>query len=99
VITSALGGVGAGLAGDEPVPPRPTRRRAAHAHLGGIEQAELPAGAQVGDHVGQRVQPEPAFDGAAALGQQPARLPDRPGDRRAGHPKPAGQHVVGDSVA
>jgi hypothetical protein len=36
---------------------------------GGIRQAELPAGAPVGDHVGQGAQPDSAFDGAAALGQ------------------------------
>jgi hypothetical protein len=62
-------------------------------------QAEPPAGAQVGDHVGSGVQPDPALHGAAAFGQQRADLSDRPGDRRAGHPQPAGQHVVGDPVA
>src|SRR3954464_2779374 len=44
------------------------------------------------------VHSDPAFDGAAALGQQRA-LSDRPGDRRAGHPEPAGQHIEGDPVA
>jgi hypothetical protein len=77
VITSALGGVGADLAGHEPLPPRATRGRAAHADLGGIEQAELPAGTKVGDHVGQRAQPNPAFDGAAALAPA-AGAPHRP---------------------
>jgi hypothetical protein len=38
--------------------------RAAHPDLGGIEQAELPAGAPVGDHVGQGAQPDPAVHGA-----------------------------------
>jgi hypothetical protein len=56
-------------------------RRAAHPDLGGIEQTELPAGAQVGDHIGQGVQPDPVLDGAAALGQQRADLPESPGDR------------------
>ena len=74
-------------------------RRAAHPDLGGIQQADAPGGAQVGDHVGQGAQPDPAGDGAAALGQQWAHLPDGPGDRRAGHPQPAGQHVMGDPVA
>ncbi len=80
VITSALGGVGPGLAGDEAVPTGPTGGRAAHAHRGGIEQAELPAGAQVSDHIGQGAQPNSVLDGAAALGQQRAHLADRPGD-------------------
>ncbi len=47
----------------------PVGRRAAHPYLGGIEQADPPAGAQVGDHVGQGAQPDPALDGAAALVQ------------------------------
>jgi hypothetical protein len=67
--------------------------------LGGIQQADLPAGAQMGDHVRSGGQPDPALDGAAALGQQRAHLSDRPGDRRAGHPEPAGQDVMGDPVA
>ncbi len=74
-------------------------RRAAHSDLGGIQQADLPAGAQMGEHVGQGAQPDPAGDGAAALGQQRADLSDCAGDRRAGDPEPAGQHVVGDPVA
>jgi hypothetical protein len=45
VRTSALGGGGAGLAGDEPLATRATRGRAAHPHLGGIEQTALPGGA------------------------------------------------------
>jgi hypothetical protein len=53
----------------------------------------------MGDHIGSGVQPDPALHGAAAFGQQRADLSDRPGDRRAGHPEPAGQHVVGDPVA
>jgi hypothetical protein len=48
-----LNGVGAGLAADEPMATGPTRGRAAHPDLSSIEQAHLPAGAQVGDHVGQ----------------------------------------------
>ena len=71
-----LDGVGPGSARDEALATRPTRRRAAHSNLGGIQQAELPAGAQVGDDVGQGAQPDPAFDGATALGQQ--RAPPRP---------------------
>ena len=59
----------------------PMGRRAAHSNLGGIQQADPPAGAQMGDHVGQGAQPDPAFDGAAALGQQRADLSDRAGDR------------------
>jgi hypothetical protein len=53
----------------------------------------------MGDHIGQGAQPDAAFDGASPLGQQRADLPDGPGDRGAGHPEPAGQHVVGDPVA
>jgi hypothetical protein len=34
-------------------------RRAAHPHLGGIEQADLSTGAQMGDHIGQGAQPDP----------------------------------------
>jgi hypothetical protein len=70
-----LDGVRAGLIRDEPLAPLPTRRRAAHPHLDGIQQADLPAGAQVSDHIGQVAQPDPAFDGAAALGQQRATSP------------------------
>jgi hypothetical protein len=62
VRTSALGGLGAGLARDEPAPTGPTGGRAAHPHLGDIEQAELSAGAEVGDHVGQGVQPDAVLD-------------------------------------
>ena len=74
-------------------------RRAAHPHLRGIRQAELSVGAQVGDHIGQGPQPKPTLYGAAAFGQQRTDLSNRLGDRRAGHPDPAGQHVMGDSVA
>jgi hypothetical protein len=42
-------------------------RWAAQPDLGGIEQAELPAGAQVGDHVGSGPQPHPALHGVPAL--------------------------------
>jgi hypothetical protein len=64
-----LDGVGAGLAGNEPVPARPAGRGAAPSDLGGIEQAELPTGTEVGDDIGQGAQPEPVLDGAAALGR------------------------------
>ncbi|SDL74486.1 hypothetical protein SAMN05660642_00673 [Geodermatophilus siccatus] len=56
--------------GDEPLAPGLVGRRAAHPHLRGIQQAELPARPQVDDHIGQGPQPEPALDGAAALGRQ-----------------------------
>jgi len=46
-----------------------TRGRAAHADLRGIEQADLPTGAQVGDHVGQGAQSEPVGDGTSAFGR------------------------------
>jgi hypothetical protein len=58
------------------MPTGSTGRRAAHPHLGGIGQADLPAGAPVGDHIGQGAQPDSALVGAAALGQQRADLPD-----------------------
>ena len=72
--------------------------RAAHPHLGGIQQAQLPTGAQVDDPVGLGGQPHSPPGGAVASGQQWAHLADRAGDRRAGDPEPAGQHVVGDPV-
>jgi hypothetical protein len=50
-------------------------RRTAHPDLGGIQQADLPAGAQMGDHVGQRAQPNPAGGGAAALAAGAAEPP------------------------
>ena len=50
-------------------------QRAAHPDLGGIQQADLPAGAQMGDHVGQRAQPNPAGGGAAALAAGAAEPP------------------------
>ena len=58
------------------MPTGSTGRRVAHPHLGGIGQADLPAGAPVGDHIGQGAQPDSALVGAAALGQQRADLPD-----------------------
>ncbi len=78
------------------MPARPVGRWAAHPDLGGIEQANLPAGAQVGHHIGQGAQPKPALDGAAATGQQRTQLADRPGDRGAGDPELTGQHVMSD---
>ena len=79
-------GSGAGLTRDEPLPTGLVSRRAAHLHLGGLQKAELLAGAQVGHHIGSGVQPEPVLGGAAAFGRQQVDLPDRPGDRGAGHP-------------
>ncbi len=66
VITSALTVFARALPEMHRCRPR-NRRRAAHPHLGGIQQAQLPAGAQVGDHVGQRAQPNSALHGAFAL--------------------------------
>jgi hypothetical protein len=42
------------------MPTGPMGRRVAHPDLGGIGQADLPAGAQMGDHVGQGAQPDSA---------------------------------------
>ena len=58
------------------MPTGSTGRRVAPPHLGGIGQADLRAGAPVGDHIGQGAQPDSALVGAAALGQQRADLPD-----------------------
>ena len=35
--------------------------------LGGIQQADLPARAPAGDHIGSGAQPDPALHGASAL--------------------------------
>jgi hypothetical protein len=67
--------VRARLTGDEPLSVGLVGRRAAYPHLGGIEQTELPAGTQVGDHIGSGAQPDSASDGASPLGQQRAHPP------------------------
>jgi hypothetical protein len=67
-----LDGVGAGLAGDEPMSAGPAGRRAAHADLGGIQQAELSAGAQMGDHIAKvrsRTPPSTVQSGSASSGR------------------------------
>ena len=76
-----------------------TGRRAAHPDLGGIEQADLPAGAPVGEDIGQGAEPDSALHGATTIGQQRADLPDGSGDRRVGDPGAAGQHSMGDPLA
>ncbi len=64
-----------------------------------IERPSCPLPAQVGDPVGLGGQPHspPVVQPRSPL--RLAHLADRRGDRRAGHPDPAGQHVMGDSVA
>ncbi len=74
-MTEPLTVLGASLTREEALSTCPARRRAAHPHLGGIQQADLPLPPQVGDHIGQRAQPDSALHGAAALGQQWTNLP------------------------
>src|SRR3712207_8663090 len=75
--TTLFRSVGPGLARDEPMATGPMGRRAAHSNLGGIQQADPPAGAQVGDHVGSGTQPEPAVDGAARSEEHTSELQSR----------------------
>ena len=79
-------------------PARPAAGRRTHTSVAS-SRPSCPLVPRVGDDVGSGVQPDSAGDGAAALGQRRADLADRPGDRGAGDPEPAGQHVMGDSVA
>jgi hypothetical protein len=88
VITKALTVLARALPKNESAPTGPTGGRTAHPNLGGIQQADPPAGPQVGHHIGQGAQPDLALHGAAALGQQRADLPDRSGNRGTTEPSP-----------
>ena len=61
---------------------RARRPGAAHLHLGAIDAQLHPFGGGVGEHIGQRGQPQPglAGNGEPALGEQGPDLPDGPGD-------------------
>ena len=103
----------AGRVGEDQRPGRswrgPCRRRTAVAWPCGppgrapgprcIERPSSPLPAQVGDPVGLggQLHAPPAVQPRSPL--RLAHLADRRGDRRAGHPNPAGQHVLGDSIA
>jgi hypothetical protein len=75
------------LAGHERPPPGPARRGAAHLHLSAVDPQLHALGSGVGEHIGQRPQPQPglARHREPAPGQQRPDLSHRAGDGGAVH--------------
>ena len=76
------------LAGHERAAAGPVRLWAPDLHLGAVDAQVHALGRGIGEHVGQRAQPQPglAGHGEATRRQQRPDLTDGPGDRRAVHP-------------
>ena len=76
------------LAGHKRPPPGPVRGGPADLHLGAVDPQLHTFGGGVGEHIGQRAQPQARLAGyrEPAGGQQWPDLPDRPGDGGAVHP-------------
>lgn len=64
-----------------------------------VDDPGLSAGSEVADDLGEGAEQEAGRDGAAACCEQGPHFADRPGDGGAVDAEPAGQHVVGGTVA
>lgn len=86
------------LAGDELVPVFAFGSRASDSNFDAVDDAGLPAGAEMVDDLGEGPQPHSPADSAASPGQKRPHLTDDPGDGRTADAEPAGRHVVHDGV-
>jgi hypothetical protein len=66
--------------------------------LSSVDDAGLPAGAEMVNDLGEGPQPHSGADGAPSLGEQGPHLADGTGDGGAVHVDPAGQYVVRGGV-